>query len=74
MLEQIELLEHHSDVLTELVNFGLRVSEVHARYDDLAARRRLEAIQAAQKRTLAAPRGADDDDHLTFVHVIGDSF
>src|SRR5690606_1583665 len=74
MLEQVELLEHHADMLAQMVDVGLRVGERHAGDFDLAAGRRLQPVQATQERALAGPRRADDDDNLLFLHMRADPF
>ena len=63
--KQIEVLEHHSDVLARLVYI-----EFFIRYNisvdrDLSLGRHLEPVDTAQKRGLSRAGGADDAHDLT---------
>ena len=61
MREEVEALEDHADFLAHLVDVGLAVK--HDAIDaDLAGRRLLEVVHAAQQRALARTGRADDDD------------
>ena len=63
MRKQVELLEHHSDLATHLVDLA-NVGELHAVDDDAAALPVLDTVDAAKQRRLAAAGGAADDDAL----------
>ena len=73
VVEEVELLEHHAHLLTVLVNvLALSLgADVHAVEEDLAGGRRLQQVQAAQKRRLTGPGRADDDHVFTGADVLG---
>ena len=57
MRENVELLEHHANLLAMVVDVDLFVGDVYAFKDNLAARRLFQQIQTPQKRRLAAAGG-----------------
>ena len=67
--EQVEALEHHADVLAHLVDVGLGVGDLDVLEADLAARRLLEPVDAAQHRRLARARRPQDHDDLALLDL-----
>ena len=67
MRKEVEPLEDHADLFAHLVDICL-ARERDAVNDDLASRRFLEMVHAAQQRALARARGADDNDNLFFIN------
>ena len=66
MVEQIKMLEHHTDVLTHLIDIRVLVRHVIAVYQNLACRRRLQLVQAAQKGGFTASGGSQENHNLAF--------
>ena len=64
VVEQVKALEHHADVLAQLVDVAALGREVLAVEPDVARVRGLEQVEAAQEGRLARTRGADDGDDL----------
>ena len=64
MREQIEPLEHHANLGTNLVD--IRFAQLHAVHDNLAAGRLFKIIDAAEQRRLAAARRTNNYDDLFF--------
>ena len=69
--EEVELLEHHAHVLTDLVDVVLRVVDVHAVHSDEAAVDLLKAVDGAQHGGLAGAGRTDDNDLLAAMHIEG---
>jgi hypothetical protein len=72
--EQLEVLEHHADVRTQLRQVGLRVADGGAVDEDVALLEGFEAVHAFDQRGFAgAGRAADDDDLALFdlVRAVG---
>ena len=67
--EQIELLEHHTQMRTHLVEVDTLGAHVHALNDNRATRGMLQTIDAAKHRRLARARGAQDYNDLTLVNI-----
>ena len=75
--EEVEALEHEPEARAELVEFRLRGVDaglygVLSVVEDVAAVRRLEKRRAAQQRTFAGARGADDRDDVAGLDGHGD--
>ena len=68
MREQVERLEHDPDPAPDPVDVDALGRDLVALDDDPAGVDRLEEVDAAQERRLAAPRRADQADDL----VLGD--
>ena len=68
MREQVERLEHDADPPPDRVDVDAAGGDLLAVDDDPAGVDRLEQVDAAQERRLAAPRRADEADDL----VLGD--
>ena len=64
VVEQVKALEHHTDVLAQLVDVAALGREVLAVEPDVARVRGLEQVEAAQEGRLARTRGADNGDDL----------
>ena len=71
--EHIEMLEHHADALAVLGDVQFFVGDVLALEKDLAAVRRFQQVQTAEKRGLSAAGGADDGHHLATADLGGDA-
>ena len=71
--EQVEHLEHHADLLAELVDV-LRVAHVRAEDFHRAALRLLEAVQAAEQRAFPRAGRPDDADDFALIDVERDIF
>jgi hypothetical protein len=67
--EQVEALEHDADIAPVLVDIDARAADDLALEADGAALDRLEGVDAAQQRRLAAPGGADEADQLVLADV-----
>ena len=66
MRKQVELLKHHAHVPSQLVepDIGVRADgEAMAGDRDPASFERLETVEAAKQRALAAPRRTDEHRH-----------
>ena len=74
MRENVEVLEHHADLLAVVIDVDLFVGDVHAFKDNLAAGRLFQQVQTPQKRRLAAAGRADDRNDLTLMNCFVDSF
>ena len=64
IVEQVEALEHHADVLAQLIDIAALGSKVLTVEPDMTGIRSLEQVKAAQKRRLARARGTDNGDDL----------
>src|SRR6266568_6368644 len=64
MREQVELLEDDSDPLPDAVDLDTLARDLLALEEDPAGVDRLEQVDAAQQRALAAAAGADHDKHF----------
>ena len=64
VVEQVEALEHHADVLAQLVDVAALGREILAVEPDVTRVRSLEQVEATQQRRLTRARGADDGDDL----------
>ena len=69
VIEQVEVLEHHADILAHFVQIGFLVGQVVAIHNDCAAGDFFQAVQAAQKSRLAAAGGAEDDNDLALIDI-----
>ena len=67
------MLEHHADALAVLGDVQFFVGDVLALEKDLAAVRRFQQVQTAEKRGLSAAGGADDGHHLATADLGGDA-
>ncbi len=73
--EEVELLEHHAALHADLVDRLLEggpmttAGDMHAADGDLAGRRVLQEVEAAQERALTRPRGADEHHDLALVDL-----
>ncbi|SBV35188.1 conserved hypothetical protein [uncultured Stenotrophomonas sp.] len=72
--EQREMLEHHADLAAAQVQqlSAVEAGHVFAVDEDAAAGRRVEQVEAAQQRGLAAATQAHDHQQLAFPDVEGD--
>ena len=64
VVEEIELLEHHADLLSVLVHIKALGRDVLALEVNFAGGGLLQEVQASDKGGLTAARGTDDDDHV----------
>ena len=64
VVEEVEGLEDHADVGAVFGGVDALAGDVFAVVEDLAARRRLEQVDAAQERRFAGAGGADDGDDI----------
>ena len=69
VIKQIELLEHHADVLAMLVDIDAHVGNIHTVEDDRAARGVLHAVDATKEGGFTASRRADDGNLLTVADI-----
>ena len=67
MREEVEALEHDADVLAQRVEVDAAARHPFAVDADLALLDRLQRVDAAQQRRLAAARRADEADDLVLV-------
>src|SRR5919198_657960 len=65
--EEVELLEDDPDPLTDLLRLDASGCDLAALEEDPAAVDRLEQVDAAKQRALAAPTRTDHDQHLARV-------
>ena len=68
MREQVERLEHDPDPAPDPVDVDALGGDLLALDEDPPGVDRLDQVDAPEQRGLAAPRGADEGDHL----VLGD--
>ena len=64
MREEVELLEDHADPLAQAGDIDPLAGDLLALELDRARVERLQQVDAAEQRALAAARAADDDQHL----------
>ena len=69
IIEEIEMLEHHTDVLADLIHIHLFVGDVDTIHMDLSGGHILELVQAAKKGRLTGAGRAEDDDDLALVDL-----
>ena len=74
VVEEVEALKDHADLLTQGVEIGVQDGQVLTVEPDVAAVRLFEKVQTAQQGGLAGAGGTDDADHLAFVYVQVDAF
>ena len=67
--EQVEVLEHHPDVLTHLVYIYVLVVYVVAIHYYCAAVGMLQLVQAPEECGFAGSGRTDDNNHLSFVDI-----
>ena len=72
--EQVELLEHHPDLLSQSAQVGTGGVEVFAVDFNHAIIDRLQAIERAQQGRFARATAADDCHHLAFLDTEVDAF
>ena len=72
MIKQIEVLEHHAQLLANLVDIGAFVQNIRAVKNNLTAGRLFQTVQAAQKRTLTGTGRANDNNTLALVDLAVD--
>ena len=72
MIKQIEVLEHHAQLLANLVDVGALVQNIRAVKNNLTAGRLFQTVQAAQKRTLTGTGRANDNNALALVDLAVD--
>ena len=66
MIEQIEVLEHHTNILTNFIDIGCFCHQIVIIYDDYAASRFLQFIQTAQECTLPGAGRPDETNYFAF--------
>ena len=71
MGEQVELLKHHADAAANVPHRPLGVGSIQtdAQHIKLAAIQGFKAVEGADQRALAGPRGAHHHQHLTTGHL-----
>ena len=69
VVEEVEPLEHHADVLAQAVHVDVVCGQVLAVEPDVTRVGGLQQVDAAEKRRLARAGGADDGNHLARHHV-----
>ena len=69
IIEEIEMLEHHADVLADLIHIHLFIGDVDPIHLDLSGRHILELVQAAKKGRLTGAGRAEDDDDLALMDL-----
>ncbi len=72
--EQVELLEHHADLLAQAAQVGAGGVEVFAIDLDHTVVDRLQAVEGAQQGAFARSAAADDRHHLAFLDAQVDAF
>ena len=72
MIKQIEVLEHHAQLLANLVDVGALIQNIRAVKNNLTAGRLFQTVQAAQKRTLTGAGRANDNNALALVDLAVD--
>jgi hypothetical protein len=74
MREEVEVLEHHADIATDLVDLLDIVGKLHTIHHNVTLLVLLQAVDAADHGRLAGTRGAADDHALTLgdreVHIL----
>ena len=69
IIEEIEMLEHHTDVFADLIHIHLFIGDVDPIHMDLSGRHLLEPVQTAKKGRLTGAGRAEDDDDLALVDL-----
>ena len=69
MIEQIKMLEYHTNIFTDLIDVRMPVRHIMPIDDDLSACGRLQLVQTAQQRGFPAPGRSEKHDHLAFCHI-----
>ena len=69
IVEQVEQLEHHTNVLAHLVDIGMLVGDIVTVDNDCAAGDLLEAVEAAQESRLTRTGRPEDNDDLALMDV-----
>ncbi len=67
--EEVELLEDDADPLPDLVDLDASLGDLLALEEDPPALDRLQQVDRAEQRALAAPARADDDEGLARGHL-----
>ena len=67
VVEQIELLEHHSHFAPVDVDVDRHIRDVNAIEDDLSAVRVFHAVETAQECTFSRAGRTDDADDIAFL-------
>ena len=73
MREEIEALEHHTEVFTHLVDVGLWIGDFLAIDDNMSAGWFFKQIDAAQEGTLTGTGRSDDGDDFPIFDGFGDA-
>ena len=72
IVEQVELLKHHTHFFTLFVDVDFEVGKVYAVKHYLARSGIFKAIQATQKRGFSAAAGTDNNHPFALVYRFGD--
>lgn len=67
MREEVEALEHHSDILANLADIAVRGRNLFIVNENLAAGDELELVDRAQKSALSTAGRTDDHDDFAFI-------
>ena len=74
VVEQVEMLEHHANLLSNLVDVHMRITQIMTVDHDLAAGCLFKSVQATQHGGFAGTRRSDDTDHLALAYRKIDAF
>ena len=74
MMEEIEVLEHHTHLLTDLVDVGLRIKDILVINVYLATGRRIQQVKASHECTFSCTGRTYDGNDLSLgnssVHIL----
>ena len=69
VVEKVEALKHHADLLTQGVQIDAQIHEILAVEPDAPGVGLLEQVDAAQQRRFSRTGGPDDADHFALVYL-----
>ena len=69
MRKQIEMLEHHADILADLLDVGLRGRDILSFNEHLAAGWPLQQVHAPQDRGFTGTGRTDQGDNLALFNL-----
>ena len=74
MRKQIKVLEHHTHMLPNLIDIGLRIGDIDAIEDHLSGSRTFQKVHTAKKGGLTGTGRSDDHDLLAGSDMLVDIF
>ena len=72
MIEQIKMLEYHTQLLAHLIDITVLIHDIVAVKEDFAGSGLLQTVEAAQEGTFAGTGRTDDNDTFTLLNMAVD--